>query len=136
MREELDSLQREKDELQYKISQYQTSLPADGMPVVSAGQRSREAANALYQAYVADRTRNNWLFYPFSLILRHLFDSFQSTVTCDSADKFLRSINEWKTHSLTLVQLRQAASQAVMNIGQRTSLITGRSSMYSIKSLC
>ena len=42
MREELDSLQREKDELQYKISQYQTSLPADGMPVVSAGQRSRE----------------------------------------------------------------------------------------------
>ncbi|CAF1120674.1 unnamed protein product [Adineta ricciae] len=124
MRGELDMLQREKDELQYKISQYQASLPADGMPVASAGQRSREAANALYQAYVADRTRNNWLFYPFSLILRHLFDSFQNTVTCDSTDKFLRSINEWKTHSMTLVQLRQAASQAVMDIGQRTSLIT------------
>ena len=126
MKEEVDLLQHEKEQLQQKISQYQTSLPCDGMPTIPTARRSREASYALFQAYVADRTQNNWHFYPYSLILKHVFDTFQNTVTCDSSDDFLRSLNEWKTTSLSLVQLRQAASQAVMDMGQTTSLISGK----------
>jgi MAX-like protein X len=124
MKEELDSLQHEKEQLQQKISQYQTSLPTDGIPVIPAARRSREASNALFHAYVADRTRKNWRFYPYSLILKRIFDTFQNTVTCDSSEEFIRSLNEWKMNSLSLVQLRQAASEAVVDMGQTTSLIT------------
>ncbi|CAF3570841.1 unnamed protein product [Rotaria sp. Silwood1] len=124
MKEEVDLLQHENEQLQQKISQYQTSLPVDGIPIIPATRRSREASNALFHAYVADRTKKNWCFYPYSLILKRIFDTFQNTVTCDSTEEFLRSLNEWKTNSLNLVQLRQAASQAVIDMGRVTSLIT------------
>jgi MAX-like protein X len=124
MKEEVDSLQQEKEQLQQKISQYQTSLPVDGIPIIPAARRSREASYALFHSYVADRTRKNWRFYPYSLVLKRIFEPFQNTVTCDSSEEFIRSLNEWKTTSLSLVQLRQAASQAVMDMGRTTSLIT------------
>jgi MAX-like protein X len=124
MKEEVDSLQQEKEQLQQKISQYQASLPVDGMPIIPAARRSREASYALFHSYVADRTRKNWRFYPYSLILKRIFETFQNTVNCDSSDEFMHSLNEWKTNSLSLVQLRQAALQAVMDMGRSTSLIT------------
>ncbi|UJR37641.1 hypothetical protein I4U23_030338 [Adineta vaga] len=123
MQNEADSLQQEKEQLQQKISQYQASLPVDGIPIVPA-RRSREASYALFHSYVADRTRKNWRFYPYSLILKQIFDAFQNTVTCDSSDEFMRSLNDWKTSSLSLIQLRQAASQAVLDMGRETSLIS------------
>lgn len=124
MKEEADSLQQEKEQLQQKIAQYQQSLPVDGIPVIPAARRSREASYALFHSYVADRTRKNWHFYPYSLVFKRIFDAFQNTVTCDSSEEFVRSLNEWKMNSLSLVQLRQAASEAVMDMGQTTSLIT------------
>ncbi|CAF0902970.1 unnamed protein product [Adineta steineri] len=124
MKDEVELLQHEQEQLQYKISQYQTSLPVDGIPTVSTARRSREASNALFRAYIADRTRKNWLFYPYSLILQRMFDTFQNTVTCESSEDFIRSLNEWKNHSLSLGQLRQSATQAVVDIGRTTSLIT------------
>ncbi|CAF3932113.1 unnamed protein product [Rotaria sordida] len=124
MKEEVDLLQHENEQLQQKISQYQTSLPVDGIPIIPATRRSREASYALFHAYVADRTKKNWRFYPYSLILKRIFDTFQNMVTCDSTEEFLRSLNEWKTNSLNLVQLRQAASQSVIDMGRITSLIT------------
>lgn len=126
MKQDLDLLQHEHDQLQQKISHCQTSLPVDGIPVMPAARRSREASYALFRSYVAERTEKNWQFYPYSLILKRLFDTYQNTVTCDSTDEFLRALNEWKTNSLNLVQLRQAASQAVIDFGRLTSLITGK----------
>jgi MAX-like protein X len=123
MKDEVDSLQHEKEQLQQKISQYQTSLPTDGIPIIPPARRSREASYALFHAYVADRTRKNWRFYPYSLVLKRIFETFQNTVTCDSSDEFMRSINEWKTNSLNLMQLRQVASQAVIDMGGTTSWI-------------
>jgi MAX-like protein X len=124
MKEEVDLLQQEKEQLQQKISQYQASLPVDGIPVIPAARRSREASYALFHSYVADRTRKNWRFYPYSLVLKRIFDAFQNTVTCDSSEEFIRSLNEWRTNSLSLAQLRQAASQVVMDMGRTTSLIS------------
>ena len=126
MKDELDYLEQEKTNLQEQISQYQSRLPMDGSPVVSSARPSREAANALFRSYVSERTKSNWHFYPYSLILKRLFDSFQSTVTCESSEEFHRSLNEWKTNSLGMMQLRQAASQAVMDIGRTTSFISGK----------
>jgi MAX-like protein X len=124
MKKEVDLLQQEKEQLQQKISQYQASLPVDGIPVIPAARRSREASYALFHSYVADRTRKNWRFYPYSLVLKRIFDAFQNTVTCDSSEEFIRSLNEWRTNSLSLAQLRQAASQVVMDMGRTTSLIS------------
>jgi MAX-like protein X len=124
MKEEVASLQHETDQLEQKISQYQTSLPIDGIPIIPIARRSREASYALFHTYVADRTKKNWRFYPYSLILKRIFDTFQNTVTCDSSEEFKCSLNDWKTNSFSLVQLRQAASQAVMDMGRMTSLLS------------
>lgn len=125
IKSELETLDEESDKLQRQISQYQKSLPAEGISVVPAARRSHEATTALFQAYVADRTRNNWRFYPYSLIVRRLFEGFQNTIMCASPEDFHQSFNEWKARSLSLTQLRQAASQAVLEIGRNTSLISG-----------
>jgi hypothetical protein len=123
MEEEVNLLQQEKEQLQQKITQYQTSLPTDGIPVIPTARRSREASHALFRTYVADRTRKNWHFYPYSLILKSIFDTFQSTVTCDSSEEFLRSLNTWKTNSLSLANLRQVGYEVVLEMGRITSLI-------------
>lgn len=135
MREEVEYLEAEKCKLQEQIVQYQSSLPVDGITMMPAARRSREVGNTLFQNYIADRTKKNWRFYPYSLILQPLFDAYQSTVSCDSSDEFLRSLNEWKNHSLGMIQLRQAASQAVMNIGRTTSFINGKTNHQSIMTL-
>ncbi|CAF3751122.1 unnamed protein product [Rotaria socialis] len=124
MKAEVDLLQQEEQQLQQKISQYQASLPVDGIPTMPTASRSRETLNALFRAYVADRTRKNWHFYPYSLVLKRIFDAFQNTVTCESQDEFQRSLNEWRANSMALVQLRQAASQAVMDMGRNTSFLS------------
>ncbi|CAF3505184.1 unnamed protein product [Rotaria socialis] len=124
MKTEVDSIQHENEQLQQKIAQYQSSLPVDGIPVIQPTRRSREASYALFHQYVAERTKKSWQFYPYSLILKRIFDTFQNTVTCDSPEEFTRSLNEWKTNSLNLAQLRQAASQAVIDMGRVTSIIT------------
>ena len=126
MREEVEYLQEEKDKLQEQIAQYQSSLPVDGIPVMPAARRSREVGNTLFQTYISERTKKNWRFYPYSLILKPLFDAYQNTVICDSSEEFHRTLNEWKNHSLAMIQLRQAASQAVMDIGRTTSFINGK----------
>jgi hypothetical protein len=133
MKEEVDLLQQEKKQLQQKISHYQTSLPVDGIPVVPPARRSREASYALFHSYIADRTRINWRFYPFSLVLKHIFDAFQNTITCDSSEEFIRSLNEWKTSSLGLVRLRQAATQAALDMGRITSLVSCKSYIDKIE---
>ncbi|CAF5125710.1 unnamed protein product, partial [Rotaria magnacalcarata] len=102
MKAEVDSIQHENEQLQQKIAEYQSSLPVDGIPVIQPTRRSREASYALFHQYVAERTKKSWQFYPYSLILKRIFDTFQNTVTCDSADEFMRSLNEWKTNSLNL----------------------------------
>ncbi|CAF0848849.1 unnamed protein product [Rotaria sordida] len=124
MKNEVDRLQQEEEQLKEKISQYQASLPIDGIPSVPTANRSREASYTLFHSYVADRTRKHWHFYPYSLVLKRLFDTYQNTVKCESSEEFQRSLNEWKTNSLTLVQLRQAAAQSVMDMGRTTSLIS------------
>ena len=126
MQDDVNHLQQEKEELEHKIAQYQASLPVDGIPLIPAARRSREASYALFHSYIADRTRKNWRFYPYSLILNRIFDAFHNTVTCESPDEFIRSLNEWRVTSLSLGQLRQAASQAVLDMGRTTSITMGK----------
>ncbi|CAF3423472.1 unnamed protein product [Rotaria sp. Silwood1] len=124
MKMQVDQLQKEETELKAKISEYQASLPVDGIPTMPTANRSREALYALFHSYVASRTQKQWHYYPYSLVLKRFFDTFQNTVKCESSDEFIRSLNEWKTNSLTLTQLRLAASQAVIDMGQKTSFIS------------
>ena len=126
MKHEVDLLQHERDQLEQKISQYQSSLPTDGIPVIPAARRSREVSQGLFRNYVAERTRKNWRFYPYAMILKNAFDSFHSTVTCDSRDEFLRTLNEWKAKALGLPQLRLASAQAVLEFGRTTSFLSGK----------
>lgn len=125
-KDELEYLQEENRKLQEQISQYQSNLPVDGSPAIPSARRSREAVDTLFQTYVSERTKKNWRFYPYSLILKRLFDSFQSTVTCESSEDFYRSLHEWKNNSLGMIQLRQAASQVIIDMGRTTSVITGK----------
>jgi len=124
MKSNLNRLEIERTQLQEKINQFQMRLPTDGLPTVPTARQTREVSNALFRRYVNERTRKNWTFYPYSLFLRSLYDEFQTTIKCDSGDEFLRSLNEWKTKSLNLSQLRQAATTTVMKMGEQTSFLT------------
>lgn len=125
MKADLTRLELERNQLQENVNQYQTRLPNDGLPTMPTVRQSREASNALFRRYVAERTRKNWIFYPYSLILRSLFEQYQNTIKSDSSDEFFRSLHEWKSKALNLVHLRQAALQTVMEMGSKTSLVTG-----------
>ena len=123
LQEEFRRTEAENTALQEKINQCQSRLPTDGIPVAPSARRSREASNARFRRYVAERTRKNWRFYPYSLVLKSVFEQYQSLVSCDTSEDFFRSLNEWKNKSLHLTQLRPVALQTVMNIGRTTSFM-------------
>lgn len=118
---EYRSLESENSKLQEKINQSQSCLPTDGIPPVPSARRSRDVLNARFRRHVAERTRKNWRFYPYSLMLKDAFEQYQSLVTCDTREDFFRSLHDWKNKSLQLTQLRPLAMQTVMTIGQTTS---------------
>ena len=126
MKADLNRLETERNQLQDKVNQCQSRLPNEGLPSVPTARQSREASNALFRRYVAERTRKNWLFYPYSLLLRSVFEQFQNTIKCDSVDEFFRSVKDWQTKALNLVHLRQAALKTVMDISANTSFVTSK----------
>ena len=121
LQSEYQRLESENSKLQEKINQYQSCLPTDGIPPVPSARRSRDALNARFHRHVAERTRKNWRYYPYSLMLKDAFEQYQSSVTCDTRDDFFRSLHEWKSKSLQLTQLRPLAMRTVMTMGQTTS---------------
>ena len=124
---DLAAYKRELDELSDKIVECQSQLPANGVSVASGKLNRTERYEQKFNAYIKERTIENWRFYIFSLMLRPLFDSFLTTVTMSSKEDMQRTFDEWTAKSCNLTQLRPLASTALRQLVRSTTILTDSS---------
>lgn len=85
------------------FSNCQSMLPATGAPV------SRQRTNKMkemFDEYVRKRTRENWKFWIFSILLEPLMVSFNTSVSTASVEDLCRSTILWVEQHCSLVDLR------------------------------
>ena len=102
---DLDVYNREIEELSDKISEYQNQLPANGVSVLGNLNKT-EQFEQKFNAYVKEKTVENWKFYLFSLILKPLFDNFVTTINTASKEDMERTFYDWQQKYCNLTQLR------------------------------
>ena len=107
---DLDAYKSEIDELSERISQLQSQLPANGVTVGVGALNKTEQFEQKFNAYVKERTVDNWKFYLFSLILKPLYDNFLATLNTSSRDDMERTFYEWQHKYCSLTQLRPSKS--------------------------
>jgi hypothetical protein len=96
---------REIEQLSEKISECQNQLPANGVNV-TGNLNKTEKFEQKFNAYVKEKTVENWKFYLFSLILRPLFNNFVTTLNTSSKEDMERTFYEWQQKYCNLTQLR------------------------------
>ena len=102
---DLNVYKREIEQLSDKISECQNQLPANGVNV-TGNLNKTEKFEQKFNAYVKEKTVENWKFYLFSLILKPLFDNFVSTLNTSSKEDMERTFYEWQQKYCNLTQLR------------------------------
>ena len=92
MRQEIDLLRRECENLQTQISSAQDQLPETGIPL----SKSRcDKIHREFADYVAQRTENNFKFWPFSLVVKSLFESYTVEVNASDMNKLNQTSLKW-----------------------------------------
>jgi MAX-like protein X len=102
---DLSVYKREIEQLSEQISECQNQLPANGVSVIG-NLNKMEKFEQKFNAYVKERTIDNWKFYLFSLILKPLFDNFINTINTSSKEDMDRTFYEWQHKYCNLPQLR------------------------------
>ena len=92
VRQEINLLRRECEQLQQQIANSQEQLPETGIPLSKA--RS-DRIQKEFNAYVAQRTEQNFKFYPFALVMRGLFQSYTSVVSASDTARFQQTAAQW-----------------------------------------
>ena len=85
------------------FSNCQCQLPATGVPVT---QQHSDQMKQMLQAYIKDRTNQNWKFYVFSQIATPLFDTFNGIVSTASVEELYRTTQLWLDQHCSLPALR------------------------------
>ncbi|EDO39391.1 predicted protein, partial [Nematostella vectensis] len=121
MADEEARLKKEIQELNTSINTCQSQLPATGAPV------SRQRVDqmlTLFSNHVKDRTQENFKFWIFSVLLRQLFESYNSSVSTTNPEEFCRTVLAWLDQHCTLPSLRPAVLAALRDISRTTSILT------------
>ncbi|XP_067934129.1 carbohydrate-responsive element-binding protein-like isoform X2 [Watersipora subatra] len=126
LQSEADMLQQEIDALNAAISSCQSQLPATGVPLT--GQHTSQMKEIL-DAYITERTTQNWKFYIFSQLASPLFDSFSTMVSTASVDELYRTTQTWLDQHCTLPALRPAILNSLRTIGTDTSILSDPSAL-------
>ncbi|KAK2587911.1 hypothetical protein KPH14_004004 [Odynerus spinipes] len=121
LKEEMDSLRHQIECLNTSISNCQSMLPATGAPV------SRHRTNKMkemFDEYVRTRTRENWKFWIFSILLEPLMLSFNTSVSTASIEDLYRSTMLWVEQHCSLVDLRPAVLNSLRYLCTATDILT------------
>ncbi|KAI0223875.1 Carbohydrate-responsive element-binding protein [Lamellibrachia satsuma] len=132
IRNENKSLQRETDKLRAEIcvltgdiNRHQEELPAAGLivapPILPPAPTDMQS---MFEEYLLTRTRQNWKFWIFGLIVRPLFNTFNSIVATASPENFCQMLLNWVETHCSLLVLRPTVFQAVRHLGKKTSILT------------
>ncbi|XP_043489443.1 MLX-interacting protein-like isoform X2 [Polistes fuscatus] len=121
LKEEMDSLRHQIECLNTSISNCQSMLPATGAPV------SRHRTNKMkemFDEYVRNRTRENWKFWIFSILLEPLMLSFNTSVSTASVEDLYRSTVLWVEQHCSLVDLRPAVLNSLRYLCTATDILS------------
>ncbi|KAK3585378.1 hypothetical protein CHS0354_004658 [Potamilus streckersoni] len=121
MQNEADILRQEIESLNNAISQCQAQLPATGVPVT---RQRADQMKEMFEEYVKNRTLQNWKFWIFSIIIRKLFDSYNSMVSTACVDELCRTVLAWLDQHCSLVSLRPTVLNALRHMSTTTSILS------------
>ncbi|XP_011307395.1 carbohydrate-responsive element-binding protein isoform X2 [Fopius arisanus] len=121
IKEEMENLRHQIECLNTSISNCQSMLPATGAPV------SRQRTNKMkemFDEYVRKRTRENWKFWIFSILLEPLMISFNTSVSTASVEDLCRSTILWVEQHCSLVDLRPAVLNSLRYLCTATDILS------------
>ncbi|XP_072104054.1 MLX-interacting protein [Mobula birostris] len=121
LQDEAKRLREEIEELNISISICQQQLPATGVPVT---QQRSDRMREMFDEYVKSRTHQNWKFWIFSIIIKPLFDSFNTMVTSTSVDDLCKSTLSWVDQHCSLPVLRPMVLNTLRHLSTTTSILT------------
>ncbi|KAL4223427.1 hypothetical protein ACF0H5_016898 [Mactra antiquata] len=121
MQNEADILKQEINSLNQAISICQSQLPATGVPVT---RQRADQMREMFEEYVKQRTLTNWKFWIFSLVIRNLFESYNTMVSTASVDELCRTVLAWLDQHCSLPSLRPIVSDAMRHLSTTTSILS------------
>nr|XP_031840890.1 carbohydrate-responsive element-binding protein isoform X3 [Nomia melanderi] len=121
LKEEMDSLRHQIECLNTSISNCQSMLPATGAPI---SRHRTSKMKEMFDEYVRTRTRENWKFWIFSILLEPLMISFNASVSTASIEDLYRSTILWVEKHCSLVDLRPAVLNSLRYLCTATDILT------------
>ncbi|XP_034728732.1 MLX-interacting protein isoform X3 [Etheostoma cragini] len=121
LQEEAKRLREEIEELNTSINSCQEQLPATGVPI------RRHRVNRMqekFNEYVKDRTRQNWKFWIFSIIIKPLFESFNGMVSTTSRAELCQTTLQWLERHCSLPVLRPMVLSTLRQLSTTTSILS------------
>uniref|UniRef100_A0A3P9MH54 MLX interacting protein n=1 Tax=Oryzias latipes TaxID=8090 RepID=A0A3P9MH54_ORYLA len=121
MQEEIKKLREEIEELNTSISACQEQLPATGVPM---RQNRLDHMEERFNDYVQRHTFQNWKFWIFSVIIKPLFESFNSMVTTTSKARLCQTTLQWLDCHCSLPVLRPMVLSRLCHLSTTTSILS------------
>lgn len=121
MQEDVRRLREEIEELNATISSCQLQLPATGVPIT---RHNLDHMHEMFDAYVKNRTLQNWKFWIFSIIISPLFESFNKVVSTTSMNELCQSALSWLDQHCSLPVLRPMVLNTLRKLSTTTSILT------------
>ncbi|XP_033185127.1 MLX interacting protein mondo isoform X3 [Bombus vancouverensis nearcticus] len=121
LKEEMDTLRHQIECLNTSISNCQSMLPATGAPI---SRHRTSKMKEMFDEYVRTRTRENWKFWIFSVLLEPLMISFNTSVSTASIEDLYRSTILWVEQHCSLVDLRPAVLNSLRYLCTATDILS------------
>ncbi|RUS77323.1 hypothetical protein EGW08_014920, partial [Elysia chlorotica] len=121
MQKEAAILKREIESLNSAIGAVQAQLPETGVPMT---RQRKDQMREMFDDYVCQRTKENWKFWIFSVIMNPLYDSYCCAVSTTSMDELCKTSLGWLDQSCSLVTLRPNVLNSLKKLCTTTSILT------------
>ncbi|XP_043924551.1 MLX-interacting protein [Protopterus annectens] len=121
MQDDVKRLREEIEELNATISSCQLQLPATGVPIT---RQNLDHMQEMFDAYVKNRTLQNWKFWIFSIIISPLFESFNKVVSTVCINDLCQSTLSWLDQYCSLPVLRPTVLNTLRKLSTTTSILT------------
>ncbi|KAM9821892.1 MLX-interacting protein isoform 2-T2 [Syngnathus typhle] len=121
MQEDIRKLQEEITNLKACINLCHDQMPATGAQVT---QRRFDHMQHRFTEYVKLRSRQDWKFWLFSVIIKPLFESFNKMVSTASGTELCKTTLEWLERHCSLVALRPMVSSSLCQLSTSTSILS------------
>ncbi|XP_019848726.1 PREDICTED: MLX-interacting protein-like isoform X2 [Amphimedon queenslandica] len=123
----IDQLKEEISNLNQLITSCQQQLPASGV-LVTTRQRNEENRQH-FKEYVQQRTNQNYKFWIYSIILQHLFESYNSSVSSASPEVLCQSVLSWCDQNCSLPALRPVVMSSLKELSVKTTILSDPSKL-------